>query len=414
MKLLVIIPDALSALIQKGEITPRYYNPGNLFDEVHILLCNDDKPDPKELQRTVGTARLFLHNLPEDRRFFIQNTLWFQPWLLKPWAKPFLNRAMEHQLRLLNEWAQPAVEMARQIQPDLIRCHGNDYNAIVASQIKLKLGIPYVVSLHINPDVNPRRRMLLTSPDLSWRDSLFARFFDEVELEGLRHADLVLPVYEPILPYLERAGCSNYEVAYNVLSDKLLKKEDYSLHTPVRLISVGRHFSLKNPENIIRAIQELPNAQLLLVGDGPYQKMLEDLVHELKLESSVAFRPAISNDELCRLLPEQDIFVIHSEHWELSKAMLEALLTGLPCIINKRKQEQVPELQGDFVLLVDDTKEDYLKTIKNLVEDQPLRETLGRQAYAHAKKQWAPAKTEAKYVEVYRRIMAQKGNEHAA
>lgn len=412
LKLLVIVPDKVSAILEKGEYQPRYYNPGNLFDEVHILICDDDKPDPKELQRTVGTARLFLHNLPEDRSFFIQYTPWFQSWLLKAWAKPFLARAKKYQLRLLNEWAQPAVEMARQIQPNLIRCHGNDYNAIVASQIKSKLGIPYVVSLHINPDVNPRRR-LLASADLRWQDSLFAQFFDEVELEGLRHADLVLPVYEPILPYLKRADCENYEVAYNVLSDRLLKKDDYSLHTPIRLISAGRHFSLKNPENIIRTMQELPNARLTLVGDGPYQEMLENLVCDLKLESRVTFIPAIPNDELCRLLPEQDIFVIHSEHWELSKTMLEALLTGLPCIINRRKKEQVPELQGDFVMLVDDSKDSYLKAIRKLVEDDGFREELGRKAYAHAQERWAPAKTEAKYVEIYQRIMAHRGNRDA-
>ncbi len=411
-KLLVIIPDVISDILKKGEYQPRYYNPGNLFDEVHILLCNDDKPDLEQLQWTVGSARLFLHNLPQARRFFIEQTLWFQPCLLKQWAEPLLAWIKKYQLRLLNQWAQPAVELARQIQPDIIRCHANDYNAIVASQIKLRLGIPYVVSLHINPDVNPRRR-LPKSMSARWQDQLFAELFDEVELEGLRHADLILPVYEPILPYLKRAGCENYEVAYNVLSEKLLKKDNYSLHTPIRLISVGRHFSLKNPENIIRAIQELPGAHLTLVGDGPYQQMLEKLVCDLKLESRVTFRPVVLNEELCRLLPEQDIFVIHSEHWELSKAMLEALLTGLPCIINKRKKEQVPELQGDFVMLVDDSKDAYLEAITRLMENHALREELGRKAYAHAQEHWSPAKTEAKYVEVYERIMAQRVNKDA-
>ncbi len=192
-----------------------------------------------------------------------------------------------------------------------------------------------------------------------------------------------------------------------------MKKNDYSLHDPVRLISVGRHFSLKNPENIIRAVQELPNVQFTLVGDGPYQEMLESLVCDLKLNSRVTFIPAIPNDELCRLLPEQDIFVIHSEHWELSKSVLEALLTGLPCVINRRKKEQVPELQGDFVMLVDDSKDAYLEAIKKLIADSDLRENLGREAYAHAQEHWAPPKTEAKYVEIYERILAQRESKHA-
>jgi len=40
--LLVIIPDRVTDILIKGEFQPLYYNPGNLFDEVHILMTNDD------------------------------------------------------------------------------------------------------------------------------------------------------------------------------------------------------------------------------------------------------------------------------------------------------------------------------------------------------------------------------------
>ena len=48
--LMVILSDRLSELIDKGEVVPRYYNPGNLFRTVHIVLCNDDRPDPAQLR----------------------------------------------------------------------------------------------------------------------------------------------------------------------------------------------------------------------------------------------------------------------------------------------------------------------------------------------------------------------------
>ena len=48
-RLLVIIPDRLSLLVRKGEVTSRYYNPGNLFRHVDILMTNDDRPDPDAL-----------------------------------------------------------------------------------------------------------------------------------------------------------------------------------------------------------------------------------------------------------------------------------------------------------------------------------------------------------------------------
>ena len=65
-KLLVLIPDRLSDILAKGEIQPRYYNPGEVFDEVHILSTTVDNPDRDLLQRMVGRARLHLHFHADD------------------------------------------------------------------------------------------------------------------------------------------------------------------------------------------------------------------------------------------------------------------------------------------------------------------------------------------------------------
>ena len=408
MKLLVIIPDRLSDLVKKGEITARYYNPGNLFDEVHILICNDDRVDSRDVQKTAGTARLFLHNLPEHTWQFIQSYPLFNPWFLNPLFEPILELTKQFQFHLLNEWAKPAIELARQIQPALIRCHANDYNAYVAARIKKELGIPYVVSLHSNPDTETRRRVV--DAHASREDKLFGVVFDKIEAIGVKNSDLALPVYQSINPYLQRVGCARYQVAYNVLnSDHLGQKKSYALHHPVRLISVGRQFRSKNPENIIRAIEDLPEARLTLVGDGQYHESLQSLARELGLADRVTFIRAIPNDDLCAQLPEFDIFLAHNDFFGISKAMIEALLTGLPSITNCRPGEQAPELQGDFVMLVENSKEGYSHAIQKLIDDKNLREQLGCKAYAHAQEHWSPAKTEAKYVEIYKRVMKQAG-----
>jgi glycosyltransferase involved in cell wall biosynthesis len=408
-KLLVIVPDMISAILEKGEYQPRYYNPGNFFDEVHILLCNDDKPDPAQLQRTVGAARLFLHNLPEDPRYFIQHTSRFDKRLLEPWAYPWFWFANRYQFELLKKWVQPAVEIAKQIQPDLIRCHANDYNAIVASHIKDAIGVPYVVSLHANPDTEPRRRQI--HEGMSWDQRLFSAFFDRVEVHGLQKADLIIPVYESIVPYIKRTGCSNYEVAYNVLNgDHIRRKTDYSLHNPVRLISVGRLFDYKNPEQIIRAVAMLPGVELDVVGDGAYRERTENLIRELGVADRIKVIPALPNDELCGLLPGYDIFVTHNEYYGISKALLEALLTGMPVIHNRRtrKGDLIPEMQGDFMILVENTRDEYRAAIEMLIADDSYRGQLGKKTFSHAMERWAPAKTEAKYVEIYQRVMRKR------
>lgn len=380
--LLVMVPDHLSELVQKGEITARYYNPGELFDEVHLLMTNADRPDAAALQKTVGRAALHLHNLPADKKTFARS-LGFRPFLLE-------------------SWAAPAVDLARRIGPAMIRCHGNYLNAFAASVIKRKLGVPYVVSLHINRDEDMRGRAS------SLKDRLYTNATRDIERISLRHADLVLPVYQPIVPYLQNMGVSHYEVAYNVLNpEHLRKKDDYALHDPVRVISVGRQFREKNPENLIRAVARIPGAHLTLVGDGEYHGRLVRAAQECGAPERISFETAIPNDVLCRSLPEYDIFATHTEFWEISKSVLEPLLTGLPVVLNRRAGRPVPELQGDHVMLVDNTEEAWRAAIEKLIADHAFREKLGRTAYAHAQERWAPHKTEARFADIYRKVMKQ-------
>jgi glycosyltransferase involved in cell wall biosynthesis len=386
--LLVIIPDRLSDIISKGELQPNYYNPGGIFDDVHILMCNDDQPDRAALQYLVGDARLTLHNLPDDLTLVGRRPEFMTRWRLR-------------------NWAAPGVAMARQIQPALIRCHGADWNTYLASRIKAELGIPYVVSLHINADVNPVRRFT-TSP-LTPAQQRHNRFYDYIESQGLRNADLVMPVYRPILPYLKRIAVDRVEVCYNVLNSKYLRaKADYALHRPVRVIYVGRLIDAKNPDNIMRAVARLSDVVLTIVGDGPIRTSLERLAAELGIQDRVHFRPAVANDELCELLAEQDIFAVHTEYWEISKSVLEALLTGLPVVINKRVGEPVPELEGDFVVKVDNTEEEYHAALRHLLQDDEARSALGKRALAHARSQWDPQITEAKYASIYRSFLERR------
>jgi len=133
---MVIVPDALSALARKGEFILRYYNPGELFDEVHILMTNDDEVNPADVQVTVGQARLYLYNIPVDR------------WLF--------TKTLGYRNFLLNRWAAKGVRLASKIKPDLVRCHGISFNSYIAARIKQSLGTPFVVSLHGNPDLDLR------------------------------------------------------------------------------------------------------------------------------------------------------------------------------------------------------------------------------------------------------------------
>lgn len=379
-RLMVIIPDRLSDLITKGEVTERYYNPGEYFREVHIVLTNDDRPDPSAVQQMVGEAHLQIHNLPTDRHFFVRTLGWRR--------------------RLMGHWTAKAVDLARVIKPQLVRCHGAAYNALAASEINRKLGIPYVVSLHTNPDGHVGLSTI----------HRFQRFLaNKLAYAGLREAAVALPVYESIRPYLERLGIARIELAYNVVSPALTSsKSDYQLHDPIQIISVGRQLVGKNPVSIIKAMVGLPGAQLTLVGDGPLHNKLQAMVDRAGIRNRVTFLRSLPNNELCRRLAEYDLFVVQTEFWEVPKTVLEGMLAGLPVIINAPNPNYVPEINSAVALLVDNNSDGYLLGLKKLIANDALRESLGREAERYAREKWDPVKTEARYVQIYRTLLANK------
>lgn len=373
-RLLVLVPDAVSDLIAKGEVVERYYNPGDLFGEVHLVLTNDDRPDPSAVQPMIGTAALHIHNLPT----------------------PSFRRTFGWQPPLIRDWTRAGLDLAGEIRPALVRTINNFIEGYLASEIKRAYGTPYVVSLHGVWD----RDCLV-----SWEDRLLHRFRKKFEQRALRDADAVIAVYEPIIRYAQELGAGRVELIYNVLADGHLEpKAGYELARPVRLITVNRQRLEKNPENIIRAVSEL-DCEYLVVGDGPYHERLEALAHDLGCADRVRFVRAIPNAELSASYKDFDLMVSHCDYWGVSKTLLEGALVGLPIVVNHHPLVPILDYEGGWVRLCENTVEGYRRAITELVENRAEREALGRRAGEHARRFFAPSEMEQRTTELYRSVI---------
>jgi glycosyltransferase involved in cell wall biosynthesis len=375
LRLLVIIPDRLSDLIRKGEITPRYYNPGELFDEVHILMVNDDRPEPAAVQRTVGHAKLYLYNLP----------------------KPSPIRTLGWQQFLLRNWVKSGIQLAKQIQPALIRVHGEHLNNYLSAQLKMHLGIPVIVSLHGNPDVDYGR--LYHTPKQKYAHWQSKRLGEKY----LHWIDHFIIVYSPIKPYLESRGLVNYSLIYNIVGIGAIPKADYSVQEVVKCLCVSRqNRDQKDQRPILQALSHVNNVVLHLYGNGDLHSELVTIAKTLKIENRVIFRKNIPNDELMREMHKFDIYIYNSINYEISKTVIEAALVGLPIIHNVRKPALSEELAGDYIFKVDNSSEGYQQGLLALINDESLRTELGLKARAHAKQFWDPKITEEQVVNLYK------------
>lgn len=106
-------------------------------------------------------------------------------------------------------------------------------------------------------------------------------------------------------------------------------------HAGKKLVfAVGRHVYYKGFEYLIKSMQFIPDAVLLLGGNGPLRPQLEELVRELGLNEKVEFLGRVSEELLPAYYYAADIFCMPSiepsEAFGLVQA--EAMACGKPVI----------------------------------------------------------------------------------
>lgn len=82
-----------------------------------------------------------------------------------------------------------------------------------------------------------------------------------------------------------------------------------------------------------QVVKEIPDTQLLIVGDGPLGTKLQAEIEKHKLQGKVILAGKVSIEDLPRYYHAADLFVLSTQAYEgLGIATLEALACGLPTI----------------------------------------------------------------------------------
>lgn len=111
--------------------------------------------------------------------------------------------------------------------------------------------------------------------------------------------------------------------------DTSLFSPDSSTHKKYDVISVSRLVKWKCVDEVIRACASV-NASLLIVGTGPEESQLRELVADLKTQ--VIFAGDVPQMDLPNLFRQAKIFVLNSSFEATSYSLLEARSCGLPSL----------------------------------------------------------------------------------
>lgn len=141
------------------------------------------------------------------------------------------------------------------------------------------------------------------------------------------------------------------------------------------IVSLGALIPRKGHEVVIDALAKLPQATLLIAGDGPERATLETRIAAAKLGDRVRLLGAVAHEELPTLLAAADVMALASSSEGLANAWVEALACGTPIVITDAggAREVVTEAIGR---IVPRTAEAFATAIGDLLADPPAIEAV--------------------------------------
>lgn len=130
----------------------------------------------------------------------------------------------------------------------------------------------------------------------------------------------------PLQPLSEGDGC---RIRAQYRRDIGLHRSCFSIIVVANLIEYKGHVDLINAVAMLR--KHVVDWRLLLVGeDRGCQSKLEQMVDQLDLRHQVIFLG--HRDDISQLLVASDLYISSSHEEGFSNSLLEALVTGLPCV----------------------------------------------------------------------------------
>ena len=155
------------------------------------------------------------------------------------------------------------------------------------------------------------------------------------------------------------------------------------------IVSVGRLVHRKGQDVLIEAmpaiIRDVPEAHILMIGEGPYRSYLENRVKALEIQERVTFIGRIQYADLPRYICAGDLFVMPSrsrlaglEVEGLGIVYLEASACGLPVIAGDSGGAPDAVIEGQTGLVVDGTsKSEVAAAVVELLLDPDRSRAMG-------------------------------------
>ena len=282
---------------------------------------------------------------------------------------------------------------------EMLHVHCVSGNAYYALQVKRRLGLPLVVTLH--------GELTMDASHIFERSAFFRQLLRRV----LTEADLITAVSRSTLAdaeaFLGRSLADRASVVYNGVSLEGMAEAPVYNHPRPYILAIGRLVPQKGFDVLLRSFAACASAcDLLIAGDGPERQTLAELAVQLGIEESVRFLGQVDR-RLARSLYKSSSFVVLPSVSDegLPMVTLEAAAAGKALVASRTGG--VPEAVVDGVTGILVPRGDVValsNAMARLTDDTALRGRLGAAAAERAKDFSWPA-IAAQYESLYASLL---------
>jgi glycosyltransferase involved in cell wall biosynthesis len=228
----------------------------------------------------------------------------------------------------------------------------------------------------------------------------------------LKRAQAIVSVSHDLADHLSsRLGVDSVTVVPNGVDTDLFRPVTLAPSDAIRLLSVSRIVPRKNIPVLIAAVNALAREgerrfKLVIAGTGPSEGDVERLARDSV--GDVSFLGFVDEARKRELLGEADVFVQLSMREGLSIATLEAMATGVPCMVSDLPGVREPVEPGKTGYLVPNPEsvEDVIAVLRRLLDSRAELEAMRTAARLATEERYSLDAMAQGYLRVYQRLLA--------
>lgn len=285
-------------------------------------------------------------------------------------------------------------------------------NFVAANSIEVVHSHGYKSDIYARFAVKGLSAAFVATCHLWTRGTRSVRLYEYLDSLVLRRARRVVGVSDAITESLLQSGILSSKLAtvYNgtdlsrFASATRSLREELGIGGGLLIGTVGRLETQKGLEYFIRAarevLSEFPDAQFVVIGEGSLRSRLQEMIHDLKLGSSL--RLLGERTDMPTVYAALDLFVLASVDEGMPMTILEALAASRPVVatrVGAVEKLVVPEVTG---LLVESKDVAALRdAILRCLRDPALARHLGANGQRHVRNSFSAEAMARNYEDIY-------------